>query len=130
MDHDWYPLNLLVRVAIRFADRLKIVYDIEEATLQNLLPPMMLQTLVENAIKHGLGKQPGDCTIKIVSKFEENKHVLLVINTGLLKPAENDGFGLQSTRERLNILYQGEALFEIYQCEQNQVTAKLVIPIH
>jgi len=115
---------------IRFADRLKIIYEIDAATLQNQLPPMMLQTLVENAIKHGLGKQPGDCTIKIVSKFEHNKLELKVMNTGLLTPSENDGFGLQSTRERLNILYQGEALFEIYQCEPNQVTAKLVIPIH
>jgi LytS/YehU family sensor histidine kinase len=115
---------------IRFADRLKVVYEIEPITLQNQLPPMMLQTLVENAIKHGLGKQPGDCTIKIISHYENNKHVLKVINTGLLKPAENDGFGLQSTRERLNILYQGEALFELYQCEPNQVTAKLVIPIN
>ncbi len=115
---------------IRFADRLKIVYEIEDATLHNQLPPMMLQTLVENAIKHGLGKQPGDCIIKIVSRFEDNKHVLKVINTGILQPSENDGFGLQSTRERLNILYGGEALFEIYQCESKQVTAKLVIPIH
>jgi hypothetical protein len=115
---------------IRFADRLKIIYEIDPATLQNQMPPMMLQILVENAIKHGLGKQPGDCTIKIVSKFEQNKLELKVMNTGLLKPAENDGFGLQSTRERLNILYQGEAIFEIYQCEPNQVTAKLVIPIH
>jgi LytS/YehU family sensor histidine kinase len=84
---------------------------------------------VENAIKHGLSKQPGDCIIKIVSNFEDNKHVLKVINTGLLSPSENDGFGLQSTRERLNILYQGEAAFMLYQCEPNQVTAKLTIPI-
>jgi LytS/YehU family sensor histidine kinase len=90
----------------------------------------MLQTLVENAIKHGLGKQPGECIIKIVSKFEEDKHVLKVINTGILHHADKDGFGLQSTRERLNILYRGEALFQIYQCEPTQVTAKLVIPIH
>ncbi len=115
---------------IRFADRLKIVYEIEAPSLQNQLPPMMLQTLVENAIKHGLGKQPGDCIIKIISKIENNKHVLKVVNTGILQPAENDGFGLQSTKERLNILYGGEALFEIYQCETNQVTAKLIIPIH
>jgi two-component system LytT family sensor kinase len=115
---------------IRFADRLKIVYEVEDATIHNQLPPMMLQTLVENAIKHGLGKQPGDCIIKIISKFEDHKHVLKVINTGRLQPSESDGFGLQSTRERLNILYGGEALFEIYQCESNQVTAKLAIPIH
>jgi two-component system LytT family sensor kinase len=115
---------------IRFADRLQIVYDLDTDTLQNQLPPMMLQTLVENAIKHGLSKQPGNCIIKIVSKYEDEKLVLKVVNTGLLQVSETDGFGLQSTRERLNILYGGQALFEIYQCEHNQVTAKLVIPIH
>lgn len=114
---------------IRFADRLKVVYEIEPKTLANQVPPMMLQTLVENAIKHGLGKQLGDCTIKIISKLENDKLVLIVQNTGLLQPSEKDGFGLQSTRERLNILYRGQAIFEIYQCEPNEVTAKLVIPI-
>jgi len=114
---------------IRFEDRLNVVYEIEEATLQNKVPPMMLQTLVENAIKHGLSKQPGTCLIKIVSQFDKDKHVLLVQNSGVLEKVEKDGFGLQSTRERLNILYRGLAEFEIYQCEPNQVSAKLVIPV-
>ena len=114
---------------IRFADRLKVVYEIDSKTLSHQIPPMMLQTLVENAIKHGLSKQPGDCTIKIISNVESDKLVLIVQNTGLLQQAEKDGFGLQSTRERLNILYRGQAIFEIFQCEPNQVTAKLVIPI-
>ena len=114
---------------IRFADRLKVVYEIDSKTLSHQIPPMMLQTLVENAIKHGLSKQPGDCTIKIISNVENDKLVLIVQNTGLLQQAEKDGFGLQSTRERLNILYRGQAIFEIYQCEPNEVTAKLIIPI-
>jgi len=114
---------------IRFADRLKIVYEVEPNTLSHQIPPMMLQTLVENAIKHGLGKQPGDCTIKVISKLENDKLVLIVQNTGLLQETEKDGFGLQSTRERLNILYRGQAIFEIFQCAPNEVTAKLVIPI-
>ena len=114
---------------IRFADRLKVVYEIDSNTLSHQIPPMMLQTLVENAIKHGLSKQPGDCTIKIISNVENDKLVLIVQNTGLLQQAEKDGFGLQSTRERLNILYRGQAIFEIFQCEPNEVTAKLVIPI-
>ncbi len=114
---------------IRFADRLVVEYDIEEQSLDNQIPPMMLQTLVENAIKHGLGKQPGDCLIKITSKFENEKQILTVQNTGVLEKKEKDGFGLKSTRERLNILYRGEALFEIYQCQPNLVTAKLAIPI-
>jgi len=114
---------------IRFADRLKVVYEVEPKTLSHQIPPMMLQTLVENAIKHGLGKQPGDCTIKIISNVENDKLILVVQNTGLLQQTEKDGFGLQSTRERLNILYRGQAIFEIFQCAPNQVTAKLVIPI-
>jgi LytS/YehU family sensor histidine kinase len=115
---------------IRFADRLVIEYDIDSATMQNQLPPMMLQTLVENAIKHGLGKQPGNCIIKISAHFLEDKHVITVVNTGKLQNAEQDGFGLQSTKERLQILYKEAATFEIFQGATNQVTAKLTIPIH
>lgn len=114
---------------IRFADRLQIEYVVDAETLNYALPPMMLQTLVENAIKHGLSKQPGECLIKIISKIEGGKLVLKVQNTGQLQVSEQDGFGLQSTRDRLNILYKGEAEFEIFQCQPNQVTARLMIPI-
>lgn len=115
---------------IRFADRLKIEYEIDAETMSNQMPPMMLQTLVENAIKHGLSKQPGNCLIKIISTYEDGKHLLMVQNTGVLdKDMGQDGFGLQSTKNRLNILYRGNALFEIYQCQPTQVTAKLIIPI-
>jgi LytS/YehU family sensor histidine kinase len=115
---------------IRFADRLVVEYAIDDNTLQNQMPPMMLQTLVENAIKHGLSKQPGNCLIKIISTFEDNKHLLMVQNTGILdQEVGRDGFGLQSTKNRLNILYRGNALFEIYQSQPSQVTAKLIIPI-
>ena len=115
---------------IRFADRLIVEYAIDDDTRSNQVPPMMLQTLVENAIKHGLGKQPGNCFIKIISKYEDNKHLLMVQNTGVLEQETGlDGFGLQSTKNRLNILYRGNALFEIYQSQPMQVTAKLMIPI-
>ena len=114
---------------IRFEDRLKIEYEIDPSTLANQMPPMMLQTLVENAIKHGLGKHAGDCTITIISKYESQKQVLIVENTGQLAAAEQGGFGLKSTRDRLNILYRGNAQFDIFQGSPNLVTAKLVIPI-
>lgn len=115
---------------IRFADRLDVEYEIESVTLANQIPPMMLQTLVENAIKHGLSKQPGSCLIKIISKYDAGKHLLMVQNTGILDHEfGQDGFGLQSTKNRLNILYRGNAVFDIYQCQPRQVTAKLIIPI-
>jgi hypothetical protein len=54
----------------------------------------------------------------------------MVQNTGVLdQEVGRDGFGLQSTKNRLNILYRGNALFEIFQSQPNQVTAKLMIPI-
>lgn len=114
---------------IRFADRLNVTYEIAEKTLGNQLPPMMLQILVENAIKHGLNKQVGQCLIKISSVVEQDKLLLLVENTGQLQQIETNGFGIKSTKERLNILYRGEAHFELYQSEPNKVTAKLIIPI-
>jgi LytS/YehU family sensor histidine kinase len=114
---------------IRFADRLKISYVIDDAVLAYQIPPMMLQTLVENAIKHGLGKQPGDCEIKLTVQKQAGKLVIEVQNTGHLDKSENIGFGLQSTKERLQILFAEEGSFELVQSVPNLVTAKLFIPI-
>ncbi len=55
---------------IRFEDRLQVEYDIDEDTLNQPIPPMMLQTLVENAIKHGISKQVKGGTVKLVSDFK------------------------------------------------------------
>jgi LytS/YehU family sensor histidine kinase len=115
---------------IRFADRLKVVYEVEPKTLSHQIPPMMLQTLVENAIKHGLGKQPGDCTIKIISTVEHDKLVLIVQNTGLLQASEKDGFGLQSTSNQLSLIFGDKALFSITQMDAKQVEAKVIIPLN
>jgi sensor histidine kinase YesM len=51
------------------------------------------------------------------------------VNNGKLQMVEQDGFGLQSTKERLQILYKEAATFEIFQDTDNLVTAKLMIPI-
>ena len=67
---------------IRFEDRLKIEYEIDEDTLDQPVPPMMLQTLVENAIKHGIGKQMRGGVVKMISDFKDNYHELIVQNTG------------------------------------------------
>src|SRR4029079_7160770 len=69
---------------MRFEDRLKIEYDIDEDTLDQPVPPMMLQTLVENAIKHGIGKQKSGGLVKVISDYRDNHHELIVQNTGQL----------------------------------------------
>ncbi len=114
---------------MRFEDRLKIEYDIDEDTLDQPVPPMMLQTLVENAIKHGISKQIHGGIVRVVSGFNGNFHEMAVQNTGYLNGARNaDGFGLSSTTDRLNLLYGNKAKFEIKQATSTLVEARVLIP--
>ncbi len=115
---------------IRFEDRLNVQYEIAENTLAQPIPPMMLQTLVENAIKHGISKQVKGGTVTIVSKMKERYHQLVIRNTGRLNLTGNeDGFGLTSTRNRLHLLFGDEANFNIREINGNMVEAELHIPL-
>jgi two-component system, LytTR family, sensor kinase len=115
---------------MRFEDRLKIEYQIDEDTLDQQVPPMMLQTLVENAIKHGISKQVSGGMVKIISDFKGDYHELAVQNTGQLNGAANgEGFGLSSTTNRLNLLYGDKARFEIKQLNGSLVEATVLIPV-
>jgi two-component system, LytTR family, sensor kinase len=114
---------------MRFEDRLKIEYEIEEDTLDQPVPPMMLQTLVENAIKHGISKQINGGVVRIISDFKDNFHELAVQNTGHLNGGvNNEGFGLSSTNDRLSLLYGDKAKFQLKQVTPSLVEAKVLIP--
>ncbi|MHA4807954.1 sensor histidine kinase [Flavitalea flava] len=115
---------------IRFEDRLQVEYEIDEDTLDQPIPPMMLQTLVENAIKHGISRQVDGGKVKIVSDFKEDFHELVILNTGRLKVEPNgDGFGLASTKNRLQILFGPKANFDIREVNGNMVQASVLIPV-
>lgn len=114
---------------IRFEDRLKVEYEVDEDTLDQPVPPMMLQTLVENAIKHGISKRVEGGVIKIISDFKGNQHELIVQNTGHLNGSYNhDGFGLYSTQNRLMLMYGEKAHFQIKDLN-DMVEAKISMPI-
>lgn len=116
---------------MRFEDRLKVEFDIDDETLDQQVPPMMLQTLVENAIKHGISKQINGGVVKVISDFEDDYHVLAVQNTGHLNGnANKTGFGLSSTQDRLQLLYGEKAKFRIRQLNPFLVEAKVLIPSH
>jgi LytS/YehU family sensor histidine kinase len=115
---------------MRFEDRLKIVYEIEEETLDQPVPPMMLQTLVENAIKHGISKQINGGLIKVISDFKGDYHELTVQNTGQLNGRlNNEGFGIASTTNRLSLLYGDKAKFDIRQLNGSIVEARVMLPV-
>ncbi|MEO8819821.1 MAG: histidine kinase [Ginsengibacter sp.] len=114
---------------MRFEERLKVEMDIDEDTLNQPIPPMMLQTLVENAIKHGISKMISGGTIKIISRITGKDFELIVQNTGSLKKDTNEGFGIKSTRDRLKFLFDGNAYFKVKEIEGGKVESKIVIPV-
>lgn len=115
---------------MRFEDRLRIEYEIDEDTLDQPVPPMMLQTLVENAIKHGISKELDGGVVRIISDFKGDFHELAVQNTGHLNGGVNaEGFGLLSTTNRLNLLYGDKAHFSIRQVNGSLVEARVQIPV-
>jgi two-component system, LytTR family, sensor kinase len=115
---------------IRFEDRIRVEYDLDPDTMEQPIPPMMLQTLVENAIKHGISKRIDGGKVKIVSRFADNHHELLVLNTGQLDAMPNkDGFGLVSTMDRLKLLFGDDGSFTICNTADNMVECKVKMPV-
>jgi LytS/YehU family sensor histidine kinase len=65
-----------------------------------------------------------------VADFKDDNLELLVQNTGQLTPNINgDGFGIKSTQDRLNLMYQGKATFEIKNINGNMVESKVTMPV-
>ena len=115
---------------MRFEERLKIEMDIDKDTLTQQVPPMMLQTLVENSIKHGISKLVNGGVVRVVADFKDDHLELLVQNTGQLNGRINgEGFGIKSTQDRLNLMYQGKAIFEIRNIDSNMVESKVSLPV-
>ena len=115
---------------MRFEERLKVELDIDKDTLEQPVPPMMLQTLVENSIKHGISKLINGGLVRIVAGFTDHHLELLVQNTGHLNGNINgDGFGIKSTQDRLNLMYQGKAVFEIKNIDGGMVESKVSLPV-
>lgn len=114
---------------MRFEERLRVEMQVDPDTLMHPVPPMMLQTLVENAIKHGISKQVSGGVVRVVASFSGSTLVLLVQNTGQLSPVVNgEGFGIKSTEDRLNLMYQGKATFEIRNIGSNMVESRVIMP--
>jgi len=115
---------------IRFEDRLQVSYEIDDNTLDFRVPPMMLQTLVENAIKHGISHIVSNGRVKIISKISGDSHEIRVYNSGqIIENKEHKGFGLESTRQRLELLYKNKATFEIHNSGSDMVEAIVKIPL-
>lgn len=121
--------------SIRFEERLQVVYHIEEESYSYKIPPMMLQTIVENAIKHGISNlvKGGLIEIKCREGLQDELYIQ-VKNSGYLNPnsprskKEDGGHGLENTRQRLKLLYGDQASFRIFNSGNQFVITEIKIP--
>jgi LytS/YehU family sensor histidine kinase len=93
---------------VRFGDRLRVTYDVDEEAYRALVPLLLLQPLVENATRHGIGKVEGQGTITIAARVAGNRLAITIENSGAARLATDGigtGIGLANVRERLEVLY-------------------------
>jgi two-component system LytT family sensor kinase len=116
---------------MRFEDRLRPSFDIDPETLGLPVPPMMLQTLVENGIKHGIARRIDGGTLSIRSRLDGAFHEIVVSNSGQLDMSADDvtGFGVRSTSDRLSILFGDDARFSLRNAGPGTVEACVRIPL-
>ncbi len=113
---------------IRYEERLRIEKDIAPETLSYQIPPMLLQTLVENAIKHGVSKPIKGGFIHLQTYIEQDHLTIKINNTGQLKTTESEGFGLENTAQRLQLIYGASSKFDIEQLGPDVVSATIFVP--
>ncbi|PZP61560.1 histidine kinase [Pseudoxanthomonas sp. X-1] len=116
---------------IRMGPRLDPRIEVPDALKGVPLPSMMLQTLVENAIKHGLEPKPGGGTLWIMARSVDDGIAVTVADDGLgLGGAHNGGtgIGLTNLRERLRLIYGHAASFSLTSNFPAGVAATLVLP--
>lgn len=118
---------------MRFEERLTYNLNIENSAARVEIPPMMIQTLVENGIKHGISKMTKGGEINIESKIESSELLVEIRNNGHLEDdalKNSKGFGIANTKHRLNLLFGEMASFSLLNENNNIVLARLKIPIN
>lgn len=122
--------DYLALEAIRYEERLKAVVKIHPDSLNFNVPPLMIQTLVENGIKHGISKLVNGGILEIETVVEKEKLIIRIKNSGQLKENidSESGFGIKNTQQRLHLLYGNSASLKISNHNSTSVLTELIIP--
>ena len=121
--------NYIDLAKIQFEERLQFETDIDKNTLLLLIPPMIIQMLVENSIKHGIAKLKNGGFVRLSSKINDGLLEIIVVNSGSITQSENTTeLGLENIKKRLNLLYGNNATFSLNEIE-NTVVATIQIPM-
>jgi sensor histidine kinase YesM len=116
---------------VRMEERLSTEIDVPDGLLSAEFPPMMVQTLVENAIKHGLEPKPEGGRLTLKAEIVHGKLCVTVADTGLgfgRAATAGTGVGLANIRERLQLLYGARASLTILENPGGGTRVTLAVP--
>lgn len=114
--------------SIRFEERLKTVYQIAPGSADFWVPPFMIQTLVENGIKHGISHLTEGGTITLRTVIIDDELKIQISNSGHYVNGHKTGLGLTNTVQRLKLLYGDAAYLRIGNEKNNLVLTEVKIP--
>jgi two-component system LytT family sensor kinase len=127
---------------VRFGEKLRVVKEIAEDTLEIPVPSMLLQPLIENSIKHGLEPRISGGTVILRSKILEGRLLIEIEDDGVgIEPGgptrspvsglerEGSGIGMRNVRERMSVLYGDDAQVEIVSRPGRGTKVRLVMPL-
>ncbi|MEW6707378.1 MAG: histidine kinase [Pseudomonadota bacterium] len=116
---------------VRMEERLQFEIDVPEGLHSAEFPPMMIQSLVENAIKHGLEPKAEGGRLTVKAEIRHGKLVVTVADTGLgfgKAATAGTGVGLANIRERLQLLYGGKATLTITENHPSGTVVAITVP--
>jgi Histidine kinase/Histidine kinase-, DNA gyrase B-, and HSP90-like ATPase len=116
----------------RFEERLRYSFDVDPSLLQLRIPPMILQPLVENAVKHGVSQQIEGGEVRVIARFEAGNCVIVIEDTGPGRQTPSRhrgaGVGLSNVRDRLQHTYAGAASLRLEDVSPTGTRVLLALP--
>jgi len=120
--------------SIRYEERLKTDFDIHPESNRFSVPPLMLQTLIENGIKHGISNLKEGGFIKLRTQVINSQLNIQIRNSGQYfngaPMIAYRGYGIRNTRQRLKLIYGDLASFKIMNEDNTTVLTEIVIPLN
>lgn len=114
---------------VRFSDQMKVTYRIDEDTLDQPVPAMVIQHLVENAIKYGINTSNQHSYLELYSEYKEDVHCFGVISQGSLQSyLENESTAIDEISKRLFLSYGRNARLKITEEREGHITAAICLP--
>lgn len=122
--------DYLALESIRYEERLQTGFHIAEGSNEFYLPPLMIQTLVENGIKHGISNLKNGGIIEVKTDITREGLIIKIRNSGqfIQGTKASFGYGLLNTRKRLELIYGESAKFQIQNEDKKTVLTEILIP--